>query len=245
MSAIGITMVRNEEDVIEHVVRHMLVQVDQVVVADNLSTDQTREILDGINDERLVVVDDDDPAYRQSEKMTALAEMFAYAGDWVVPFDADELWNAPVEQRLSDWLYTYDESVAAGRPWVHVPTLPRKLIDCPFEGMPQRMTVQETWPKAALRWESGMTIEQGNHWTTSAVPDVLDIRHFQYRSLEHFRRKVTQGTQALELADLPADSGAHWRYYASLPERALTEWWHEYTNQPLVFDTPMCRMCLS
>lgn len=246
MSVIGLAMVRDEADVIEHTVRHMLAQdLDLVVVADNLSTDGTREILDAIVQEgyRLVVVDDPDPAYRQSEKMTEMANTWATTGDWVVPFDADELWGVRGRRTLADALKLSGASVVAGKPWVHVPTMPRGHIDCPFEAMPDRMPVQETWPKAALKWSEGLVIEQGNHWTKSPVADALDIRHFQYRSLEHMKRKVRNGTEALELADLPADSGAHWRQMATLSDATLRQQWYDYTNQPLVFDPPTCLAC--
>jgi hypothetical protein len=46
-------------------------------------------------DSRVHVVTDREPAYFQAAKMTRLARAAARAGaDWVVPFDADELWFA-------------------------------------------------------------------------------------------------------------------------------------------------------
>jgi glycosyltransferase involved in cell wall biosynthesis len=237
-------MVRNEEDVIEHTVRHMLNHdLDLVVVADNLSTDDTRDILYSIEATRLVIVDDNDPAYRQSDKMTALAEYWAEAGDWIVPFDADELWNTKDDQTLYDFLRsTTKTDVVAGFPLVHVPQPGDMPHSCPFFSMPYRLTAPEVWPKAALRWRSGTVIEQGNHWTKSSVPDLLDIRHFQYRSFKHLGEKVRAGAVALELTDLPADSGAHWRRFAAMSDSELEEWWIEYTNPttPLKLDPPRC-----
>ena len=236
-------MVRNEQDVIDHVVRHMLNQdLDKVVVADNLSTDDTRDILHSIDDDRLVAIDDKDPAYRQSEKMTSLAEFWADSNDWVVPFDADELWNSRIPgQSLGDSLRSMGASVAAARPWVHLPQ-PDDVAyhGCPFASMPHRVTTQEAWPKAALRWQKGMTIGQGNHWTASTVPDVLDIRHFQYRSLEQLAAKVRAGSAALSLTNLPHNSGLHWRQLGALDDSGLEDWWVNYTNQPTVFDPPQC-----
>ncbi len=235
-------MVRNEEDVIEHVVKHMLNnELDLVVVADNLSTDKTRSILDAIRDRRLVVVDDKDPAYRQSEKMTALANQWAEPGDWIIPFDADEVWGTRGGLSLADRLRIEEADVVVGYPWVHVPQWNDPKQSCPFLSIPKRVTSQEVWPKAALRWATGTIIEQGNHWTKSHLPDTFDVRHFQYRSYEHLVSKVTSGSAALALADLPEDSGAHWRQLASLPNGGLAGWWNEYARQPLVLDPPRCR----
>jgi hypothetical protein len=74
MTVVGVSMVRDEADIIEATVRHMLANVDHVLVADNGSVDETRGILRALAAEhpgRLVVVDDDEPAYMQSDKMTA------------------------------------------------------------------------------------------------------------------------------------------------------------------------------
>lgn len=234
-------MVRNEEDVISHVVRHMLNQVDQVVVADNLSTDRTREILDSIKDKRLVVLDDLDPAYRQSEKMTALANDWAAPGDWVVPFDADELWGVPGGGRLGDFLTKFQGPVAAGRPLLHVPQPGDIFSGCPFLAMPWRLEQPEVWPKAALAWDDEVVIEQGNHWTKGGAPEVLDIRHFQYRSYNQFVGKVTRGAVALALTDLPANSGAHWRRLGNGSGAVRDAWWDEYIHQPVMHDPPRCK----
>src|SRR4051812_46619587 len=89
-------MVKDEADVIEGTIRHMADEVDQLLVADNGSTDGTRDILVKLALElQFTVVDDPDPGYEQSRKMSALAELAASHGaTWIVPFDADELWLA-------------------------------------------------------------------------------------------------------------------------------------------------------
>ncbi len=242
MRVIGITMVRNEQDVIDHVVRHMLNQdLDDVVVMDNLSTDDTWEILNSIEDKRLTIGTDDEPAYYQSEKMTRLAQWCAKPGDWIVPFDADELWCMSDGRSLAEGLRATTLPVAAGRPWTHVPQPDLLESGCPFMDMPWRSPNREVWPKAALRWGDDMIIEQGNHWTTSRVPDIVDIRHFQYRSYEHYVRKVEAGRVAMELTDLPYNSSEHWRCAAEMDETQRMDWWADYTGQQLVLDPPECR----
>ena len=91
----AITMVKNEADIIDRSVQHLLKQgVDHVLVADNLSTDATPDILTRLSrDHPVHVAHDRDPAHYQSWKMGLLAQAARRSGaDWIVPFDADELW---------------------------------------------------------------------------------------------------------------------------------------------------------
>jgi len=100
MTVAGIARVKDEADIIETTVRHALAQMDYVLVVDNASTDGTCEILRTLEREcpRLVVDVDEEVGYYQSRQMTALADRVAYEQwgrqEWVVPFDADELWYA-------------------------------------------------------------------------------------------------------------------------------------------------------
>src|SRR5689334_9181615 len=58
----AITMVKNEQRTIGHVVEHLLAEgLDHVIVADNLSTDRTREVLDALVVRGLPVTVVDDP----------------------------------------------------------------------------------------------------------------------------------------------------------------------------------------
>ena len=79
----GVAMMKNEEDVAYHTVRHMIGQgVTHFVIAGNLSTDRMRAaVTDAIAESRNVVgliFEDANAAYYQSEKMTGLAR---FAGD--------------------------------------------------------------------------------------------------------------------------------------------------------------------
>ena len=95
----GISVVRNEEDIISLTIRHHLRQgCDFILIIDNDSTDGTRDILRALaaEDSRVHWMPDSAGVFRQSELMTKLARMAARAGArWVLPFDADEFWHAP------------------------------------------------------------------------------------------------------------------------------------------------------
>ena len=95
MKIAGITMVRNEIDVIEFCIEHHLSQgLDYIFICDNGSTDGTLEYLKNKSkiDSRIVLYEE--PGDYHQEKIINYLSGLAYEKDcdWVVPFDADELW---------------------------------------------------------------------------------------------------------------------------------------------------------
>jgi hypothetical protein len=90
----AISMVRNEADVVQlSVLHHLAIGCDNVLVADNGSSDGTVAILRRLARVYPVRWTRVDGPYRQSETMTELAREAAHDGaDWIVPFDADEFW---------------------------------------------------------------------------------------------------------------------------------------------------------
>lgn len=230
MRRIAISMMRDEADIAPYTVAHLQAQdVDEVVVADNRSVDGTGDLL---RDLGVTVVDDPEVGYHQAQKMTALASKYAEPGDWVIPFDADEVWTGL--DRLDD---TFD--VAAAAPWVHVPQPCDEPDPNPCTRIRHRQTVTEPQPKVAFRWVPGAQIDMGNHNVFNAGPlrlTVLDVRHFQYRTLEQVTRKVHQGVEAYNATGLHRGFGTHWRELAERTPEQLAEWWADYQNQPVVLD---------
>jgi glycosyltransferase involved in cell wall biosynthesis len=209
---IGVTMVKDEADIILDCISNMLSQVDHVIVADNGSTDGTREILAQLPVE---LVDDDEPAYYQSKKMSRLAYRAMQEGaQWVVPFDADELWYSP-QGRIAEVLESQSRWVSEAPMFNHVATGVQNGHS-PVENMVWRQRYAESFHKVACRTHPSLCIHEGNHGAYYTHPveserGLIFIRHFQYRSPEQFLSKVRNGARALELTSLPLDSGQHWR----------------------------------
>src|SRR5690242_17110689 len=91
----AITMVKDEADIVATTVGVMLEQCDGVIVADNNSTDGTRDLLADLarQHKTLTVLDDPEVASYQAKKMTNLAHFARERGaTWAIPFDADEYW---------------------------------------------------------------------------------------------------------------------------------------------------------
>lgn len=228
---VGATMVRDELDILPATLGHMLGQVDAVMVADNGSTDGTYEWL--MEQARqlngpLTVLDDREVGYYQSQKMSELAYVArsAFDADWVVPFDADELWLARDGRRLADVLGDLpgDVLMAEADLWDHVATGLDVEDSNPVRRMRWRRPQPAPLPKVAVRLCAGVTIWQGNHGATfddidfpGRVANLLTIRHFPYRSAEQTIRKVRNGAEAYAAADgLPETDGAHWRGWGAI-----------------------------
>lgn len=220
---IAVSMMKDEADIAALTVGHMLTQVDHVIVADNGSTDGTREILESLP---ITVVDDPEVGYYQSRKMSALASQAREAGaDWVVPFDADEVWYSH-RGTISELLTSLppEADFAEAVLFDHVPTALDSDAD-PIRSTPWRRTAATPLRKVACRAREGLVIHQGNHsaeFPTDRAPltvtGQLEVRHFPYRSAAQMIRKAKNGGAAYEATDLPEDAGKHWRDYKRLIE---------------------------
>lgn len=229
-------MVKDEQDIIAHTITHLVGQgVTGIVVADNLSTDDTFTILNDLDvDCELIVKTDPEPGYYQSRKMTELAHFaFRLGADWVIPFDADELWYA-TDGPLANAFDDIDADCAWASLHNYFPTSSDDPAEAnPFRRITHRDPQPAALPKVAVRRRADITIAQGNHNVTAdrldvtgalvSVESTLEVAHFPWRSFEQYKRKIRNGATAYRKTDLPEDYGAHWRQHGTLLEREGTD----------------------
>lgn len=218
---IGICMAKDEIDIIQVTVEHMLTQVDEVIVSDNGSTDGTREVLASLP---ITLIDDPEVGYYQSKKMTNMAKIAGNKGaKWIVPFDSDEIWYSPLGT-LKDVLHNIPINflVTSAEVYDHVASSEDDPSDLnPVSRICWRRKDKISLPKVACRYRDDLVIQQGNHGAAYNEPTthkegLLIIRHFPYRSAEHMVRKALNGAAAYAATDLPDHAGAHWRQYGNL-----------------------------
>ncbi|MHA6508226.1 glycosyltransferase family 2 protein [Tessaracoccus sp. Y1736] len=190
----GVTVVRNEEELLPALLAHYERQaLDGLVVADNLSTDRTSAILANYDGPlRLLVYRDHEPRHYHEIKMDFLAQQAALLGArWIVPMDADEFWYAPHGRPLGGFLNSLPSGIKVQS--AHVHNVVRKGSAYFMGSMPDRL------PKVAYRWHPWAHIHHGNHAVdrTGAIAHDLRILHFSYRSKAHFIRKIRDGAAAL------------------------------------------------
>jgi hypothetical protein len=169
----GVSMMRNEEDIVEAFVRHNLGVLDGLLVVDHSSTDGTSAILAALSAERLplVVKRHDAPGYLQSEVTTTAArEVFARTtADFVFPLDADEFLKIGDRASLEAFLATLPPNTHARFDWptyapapgapltdvVSIARSARRIVDLPVGG---KVAVAR-----GLASIPGAYIGQGNH----------------------------------------------------------------------------------
>lgn len=236
MTVLAVSVMRNEGDVAPWVVRHMLDECDRVIVADNGSTDGTREALTEIAeaDPRLTLVDEPGP-YRQAEIVNRLASM--EPATWVVPFDADEWWMAYGGRigTVLDGLHASYDVARAGQ-WVMVPQPTDWAWPNPFERIVSFRPgeLSSGWTKVAYRPRRGREVSAGGHGVSDGSREalhVLGIRHIPFRSYGQAVRKLRGGRAQLEAAGEPPEIGTHWRTMGAWSDEQLEAWWSAYVRR--------------
>lgn len=247
-------MIKDEADIIEQSIAWMLTQVDALIVYDNESTDGTSDLLHSFG-QPVEVLTDSQVGYYQSRKMSDLAALAAQDGaDWVIPFDADEIWYSPFG-RLADILAKHEGAIATAPIYDHVATAEDGEEDNPVERIGWRRREPCPLHKVACRPSLPVTISQGNHGAAYPTQSPLDgqfvIRHYPNRSVEQLVRKVRNGAAAYAATDLPLDQGQHWREWGQLLEQGgeeaigdlFREWYWSAdpsADPDLIFDPAPC-----
>lgn len=244
----AVTMVKDEMDTIEHTLRHLASEgVHAIIVADNNSSDGTWAHINSLDIGCILHCQQDfEVAYYQSRKMTALArQAFAQGADWVIPFDADEIWYSTTGT-LHDALMAAQQLHYAQAAWAklfnyHPTSKDDETETNPFLRITNRNPADSTMRKIAVR-RGSVQIAQGNHDATGTPPFIratttMEVAHFPWRGWRQFQRKVENGYAAYQATDLRDDIGAHWRQYGQVlqdqgPEVLRREVYERWFHDP-------------
>lgn len=220
MRCVSITVVKNEADVIEAMVRHNVQFLDQMTIIDNGSTDGTAEILAALHDEGLPLTIRHDPALGHIQ--TALVNDFVNGPDrdpaaYVFLLDGDEFLCADLAA-FNTFLATRPPSFALA--WkTYVPTRLDKLRDVNvltrITHARRREPPRQAFVKAVISPDEAapLRVSAGNHGlrgrTLLPCPDIR-LAHFPVRSVQQLACKALLGAWNVQLRGRGRSEAAQW-----------------------------------
>lgn len=199
-------------------------------------------------DVEVILLEDNILAYTQSQKMSDLGKLARERGaNWVIPFDVDEIWYSPNStlkkafQDIDNQGYDVYRSLYTN----HSITELDPEGQSPFHSMVYKWNLP-TNHKSAFRFrptDRFVSISNGNHlisyngagFNAGAKvamddyghdkivfgPQTVQIRHFQWRSLDHFMRKILNAYESCRALGPGADlyNGAAWEQHFNIYEK--------------------------
>ena len=262
MKITGISLVRNEEDLVGTCLRHHLaVGFDELVVIDNGSSDRTPQVLASFrNDSRVKWTRYDGP-FVQNHIVSSLArEAFQRGSDWIVTFDADEFWYAPrgsfrdvlattragaLRVRFADFVQRRKQYRDSPRSLLHMTRRAARTV--PYdEAVPLVQNnklgfVESEFPAKWIgRASADFFIAKGSHGITG-VPephedtDQIICLHAPIRSRERLDQKADQAARIIETKPLPGEAWQTLRWGNLKRDGKLNEEWaaNSYENDHL------------
>jgi glycosyltransferase involved in cell wall biosynthesis len=207
---------KNEADIIRQNITYHLPKVEFLIVTDNGSTDDSREMLAAFESERVTIIDDPTPHYQEAERVDRMIRMARDRGaDWVINCDADEFWVGDFQTVARKYRRRW-----YSRLWA--PSFRMRPCAAENAGEPDpiaRMRWRDRAPDNAFRkvfhdTARYLMIVRGNHNVAvrggrkrRLLPDEMRIYHYQWRGFAHYLRKCVEGGKAYE----GRGYARHWR----------------------------------
>jgi glycosyltransferase involved in cell wall biosynthesis len=245
VKVIAVSVMRNEADVVEIFVRHHAEFVDELIIVDHMSCDETGEILRELQAEGLPVTvrSHDSNAYHQSRMMTGIVNEAAKdrGADWITPLDADEFVTSDADPNVRTVLEQLPKEVFR-IPWrTYVPQAGDKPDEPHLHRRIQHRREDEGMvhgkvliPGDLVR-RRRLTVSHGSHRVSvrrrfkdrrvkGLPPDDLVLAHFPVRSAAQITlRAVTAWPVRLARGALAKD---HWGAHGMFERVARGEVFH-------------------
>lgn len=239
----AVATVKNEKDIIESFCRYTLQICDGLLIRDDNSADNTKEIINQLIKEGLQIVLCEKPAsggsefsQYQSVLNTFIRQAFEeYGADWVLPLDADEFPFCPDFSNPRDELEKLDESVEYRlytRTYILEKPVTQNTVFLPYQFQtflryPKEKQMTKTLLSRKLYLEYNAQLPAGHHhlvYNCETLPEIvfwdrLFVAHFPFRSAGQMLAKVILGELNYKASFDRKNQGLHWNLmYNSIKE---------------------------
>lgn len=221
----------HEADILPWTTEHLLSQgIDSVWIEMSVGDRKTLESIEKFWHGRNIFVWTQTEDFHDQPKWIDELTRKANA-DWIIPFDADEFIYAPDPM---DTIRDVIESLPPECSSISMPSFKHR-------DWWNRECGPPSMSKVAYRYSPEVMVGPGNHTLTGFPPDsirvdnALMIREIQYRSFDHFRRKVEERSRTIDPSFGP-EMGFHIRQHNGKSVVELHEAWTEMMSIPTVWD---------
>lgn len=239
-------MVKNEEDIIGYNIEWLQTQdIDHIFIANNMSTDKTKDILIELSKKykNITIIDDNQFAYEQASKMNKWIKIcYEMGADIIVPIDADEIWHSKVPEKTLGQILKENSNgdcVFEATAIDFIPTKNDLEDDNPIRSMIYVKANSNSFQSVAFTKCLNAKITMGNHsvdnhpGNSKIIKNLIGIKHYQYRNFEQFVRKMRNGKRVYDQTSMHPSIGSHWRTMGAWNDSQLIEWWNNYISQPV------------
>lgn len=231
MKIVSITMIKNESDIIESFIRYHANIFDEMIVLDNGSSDESKQIIENLQSENLPVtlIEDDDAYYNQNEKLTRLMKKAfeEFSADLLCPLDVDEFLCCDTKNpreilenldESSYYLIKWETYVATAKDDPAIKFIPERITHMRDEKLDSFYKIAV--PKdIAVNCEISLQVgshdlifENPQEIITPQIIDDLKIAHFPLRSVEQCMSKILVGWPNMISKNVEnSDLGFHWK----------------------------------
>lgn len=233
-------LIRDEDDILrENLLYHLSQGIDFFIVTDNLSVDNSPNILREFESQGVVhLINEKDDNYSQAIWVTRMARLAKskFNADWVINSDADEFWwpkNGSIKSTLEKISEKYGVINVPRHNFVpRVDTAMQILEFMVVRHVQSQNSLGQTLPsKICHRGLEDVEIQQGDHSVSSSSELMIfpespfEIFHFPIRTYARFENKIAKGGAAYGRNKvLPTTVGSTWRkLYDDWKEGRLTD----------------------